>query len=94
MSHIAHNRSIATSLTEGQPQENQAEFWVDIVGDIQWRPGDGMLQSVPKVRAAVNEAIGSWTLSWDEDGGSVVISLSRDEFALYLERGDIVKVAV
>ena len=51
-----------------------------------------MLQAIPKVRAGVNEAIGSWALSWQDGADSVVVTLSKPEFDLYLERGDLRRV--
>lgn len=96
MTTIAHNRFIDPQEQAQGPRsvlEHAPEFWVDIVGDIQWRPGDGMLQNLPKVRAGVNEAIGSWALSWQDGSDSVVVSLSKPEFDLYLERGAILRVA-
>lgn len=95
MTTIAHNRRIDPEDQAQGPRSvlhNTPEFFVDVVGDIQWRPGDGMLQTVPKVRAGVNEAIGSWALSWQENSDSVIITLSKPEFDLHLERGDIVRV--
>ena len=98
MTTIAQNRFISPqdpSQAQGPRSvlQHTPEFLVDIVGDIQWRPGDGMLQSLPKVRAGVNEAIGSWALSWQDGADSVVVSLSKPEFDLSQERGDIVRVA-
>ena len=92
MTTIAHNRFIDPEEQNQGPRsvlENTPEFFVDVVGEIQWRPGDGMLQAIPKVRAGVNEAIGSWILSWTEDGEPVNAALAKEEFELYLERGDI-----
>jgi hypothetical protein len=96
MTTIAHNRFIDPEEQSQGPRNelhNIPEFFVDVVGDIQWRPGDGMLQTIPKVRAGVNEAIGSWALSWDDGLDSVVISLSKPDFDLYIERGDLQRVA-
>lgn len=95
MNSIAHNRFIDREEQTQGPRsvlQNTPEFFVDIVGDIQWRPGDGMLQTVPKVRAGVNEAIGSWALSWQDGEDSVIVTLSKPEFDLYEERGDLVRV--
>ena len=95
MTTIAQNRFIDPEDQDQGPRsvlENTPEFLVDVVGSIQWRPGDGMLQTVPKVRAGVNEAIGSWALSWQDGADSVIVTLSKPEFDLYLERGDIVRV--
>ena len=95
MTTIAHNRFIDPEEQNQGPRsvlENTPEFFVDVVGEIQWRPGDGMLQAIPKVRAGVNEAIGSWILSWTEDGEPVNAALAKEEFELYLERGDIQRV--
>ena len=96
MTTIAHNRFIDPEEQNQGPRsvlENTPEFFVDVVGEIQWRPGDGMLQAIPKVRAGVNEAIGSWALSWQDGADSVVVTLSKPEFDLYLERGDLQRVA-
>ena len=96
MTTIAHNRFIDPEEQNQGPRsvlENTPEFFVDVVGEIQWRPGDGMLQAIPKVRAGVNEAIGSWTLSWQEGEDSIVIALSKPEFTLHEERGALVRVA-
>ena len=94
---IAHNRFIDPEEQDQGPRSelhNIPEFFVDVVGDIQWRPGDGMLQAILKVRAGVNEAIGSWALSWQDGADSVVVTLSKPEFDLYLERGDLRRVEV
>ena len=94
---IAHNRFIDPEEQDQGPRselQNIPEFFVDVVGDIQCRPGDGMLQAIPKVRAGVNEAIGSWALSWQDGADSVVVTLSKPEFDLYLERGDLRRVEV
>ena len=67
------------------------EFYITVVRDVQWRVGEGMLQDLPKCKMAVNEAIGSWILSWVEDGEPVTAALAKEEFELYLQRGDITR---
>ena len=68
------------------------EFYITVMRDVQWRVGDGVLQDLPECTMGVNEAIGSWILSWTEDGEPVNAALAKEEFELYLERGDIQRV--
>jgi len=95
MNRIARNPCIDPDEQAQGPRSvlhNIPEYFVDIVGEIQWRPGEGMAQEVPHVRAGVNEDLGCLALSWQEGEDSVVITLSKPEFDLYESRGDIVRV--
>ena len=78
--------------TTSRPADGAPEFYITVVRDVQWRVGDGVLEDLPKCKMGVNEAIGSWILSWTEDGEPVNAALAKEEFELYLERGDIQRV--
>ena len=77
--------------TTSKTADGAPEFYITVVRDVQWRVGEGVLEDLPKCKMAVNEAIGSWILSWVEDGEPVTAALAKEEFELYVQRGDITR---
>ena len=66
------------------------KFNARIVGQVQYRSGDGPLQDLPQGQdVAVEVALGSMVLSWTEEGQPLTVTLARPEFLQYVDTGDI-----
>ena len=66
----------------------ETPFTVRVVGDVQHRIGDGVLETIPVGQTAeVTEAIATMVLSWEEDGHRMNAILAKQEFEHYIENG-------
>lgn len=76
----------SNAKTAALPERFQAK----IVGRVQHRVGDGVLDDIPlgqEVR--VDLAMASMVVSWVSEGQPVTVTLARDEFLHYVDEGDI-----
>ncbi|MDR2324097.1 MAG: hypothetical protein LBE51_01645 [Acidovorax sp.] len=65
-------------------------FQARIVGLVQHRVGDGMLEPIPQNQEVqVDLAIASMVLSWVSDAQPVTVTLAREEFLEYVDIGAI-----
>ena len=75
-------------MTNTPPSTTEAPFTVRIVGEVQHRIGDGMLETLPVGQTVeVNEAIATMVLSWEADGHRMNAILAKQDFDHYIESG-------
>lgn len=70
--------------------ELPTQFNARIVGQVQYRSGDGPLEDLPEGQeVAVEVALAAMVLSWTEDGQPLTVTLARPEFLHYVDSGAI-----
>ncbi|WP_370680154.1 hypothetical protein [Comamonas sp. GB3 AK4-5] len=90
MTHSQHFPLNDEDDTAGLPPHFQAR----IVGPVQHRVGDGVLEPIPQnLQVQVDVAIASMVLSWVSDAQPVTVTLAREEFLEYVDIGAIQIVA-
>ncbi len=78
-------------MTNPSSTPSEIPFTVRVVGEVQHRIGDGILETIPMGQeVAVTEAIATMVLSWKEDGQGMNAILAKPEFQLYVANGAIV----
>ena len=76
-------------MTSTNPSTTETPFTVRVVGDVQHRIGDGVLETIPLGQTLeVTESIATMVLSWQEDDGHRLNAiLAKQEFEHYIETG-------
>ena len=62
-----------------------------VVGDVEYRAGDGPLVPIPKGAVTVEVSPDSAVLSWDDDGNAQSTAIPIADYERYMSEGLIVK---
>jgi hypothetical protein len=60
-----------------------------VVGDVEFRPGDGAKMPIPKGRIEVETSDSEATLSWEDGEARGAATIPLNEFAKYVREGAI-----
>ncbi|MBU1360417.1 MAG: hypothetical protein KKC79_00050 [Gammaproteobacteria bacterium] len=62
-----------------------------VIGDVEYRAGDGPLVQIPKGVITVEETADSAVISWDDDGNVQTTAIPREDYERYVSEGAISK---
>ena len=81
----------ANTATAIEEQRFAEHFQARVVGKVETRVGDGVLEEMPVgTTVQVDTALASYVLSWiDEEKNSMIVTLAKREFELYVDSGAI-----
>jgi len=81
-----------TGETAVEVQRFPDHFRARVDGNVQHRPGDGVLEDIPVgTEVQVDTALASYVLSWtDKDDHPMIVTLAKREFEFYVDEGAIV----
>lgn len=91
---MTHFYPTTSQNDDSDPTGLPPRFQALIVGKVQHRVGDGVLELIPQnQQVQVDLAIASMVVSWTSDRQPVTVTLAREEFLEYVDIGAIQIVA-